>query len=495
MGDHLEIQFLLTLNNDITYSLKSMIDDFGRVFFKDGIVYRAINENKKDYCLSLLHSPLFKELSEKKLIPATTVAAFSLENNSLVLEHETLLETLQHEWSFSMLKDAALLMLEVNQICNAHGYELKDAHTLNVLFRGEQPVFIDLGSIAPKLDSSNNWTAYNEFLGSFAIPLMFWNKGEVYITRKLLESNFHRMFTIPQQPIEESGLMNLIINPEDKYIFKIRSRKLFTTKARNKYFSFLTSRTQAVIKKITKRNTVIFTYHKQNGDTVNSLNSIFSLENIAGKINSMASPATPSMWQGYHQKYYSKDGLINYSNRFKRILQLIKITEGINSVIDLAGNEGYLSQLLSNELNLKKIILADYDENAVEAAYQNFKKLKIENVHTVLLNFMFTPDLRGTAKRLQSDLAIALAVTHHLILTANFSLASIFERLQLYSKNYVMVEFMPLGLWAIGDEQYPAIPEWYRLEWFRNEFIKYFDLIAEEQLEENRILFFGKKYN
>ena len=106
---------------------------------------------------------------------------------------------------------------------------------------------------------------------------------------------------------------------------------------------------------------------------------------------------------------------------------------------------------------------------------------------------MFTPDIPGTCKRLACDLAIALAVTHHLLLTANFSLPAIFERLKAYSKRYVMIEFMPLGLWAINDKEEPAIPEWYTVEWFRYHFSQHFVLIKEEKLERNRIIFVGEK--
>jgi hypothetical protein len=148
---------------------------------------------------------------------------------------------------------------------------------------------------------------------------------------------------------------------------------------------------------------------------------------------------------------------------------------------------------LAERLNLERIILTDYDENALNAAYIKFKHLNNKNVHTALLNFMFTPSLKETALRFNSDLVIALAVTHHLLLTGKFSLGAIFDRLKLYSKKYVMVEFMPLGLWALGSNIYPEVPSYYTVNWFRDEFKKNFILIAEEQLEENRVLFFGFK--
>jgi hypothetical protein len=62
--------------------------------------------------------------------------------------------------------------------------------------------------------------------------------------------------------------------------------------------------------------------------------------------------------------------------------------------------------------------------------------------------------------------------------------------LKKYSNKYVMTEFMPMGLWD-GKTAIPY-PAWYTTDWFRENFSKHFDIIKEEQLEENRILFFGK---
>ena len=133
--------------SDIHFSEFSMVDDFGRVFYHNDKIYRAIRPEKKSDCLEKLNSDLFKELTEKQLIPITTVTDLKVEGYDLVIEHEKLLNTKQHEWSFNMLKEASQMVLEVNRICNKYGCELKDAHTLNVLFRGSQPVYIDIGSI------------------------------------------------------------------------------------------------------------------------------------------------------------------------------------------------------------------------------------------------------------------------------------------------------------------------------------------------------------
>ncbi|MCB9360305.1 MAG: hypothetical protein H6587_02120 [Flavobacteriales bacterium] len=469
------------------FSSKSMVDDFGRVFTYKGRIFRKINNHKKEKCLSIINSPLIAELEEKRLIPKTTISNEFNESEGLILEHERLIESLQHEWSFNMLKDAALVVLEINQIANKHGYELKDAHTLNILFNSTKPMFVDIGSFE-KRSSSSEWQAYQEFLTSLVIPLIFWSKNKHYIVRKMLESNFHRMFTAPNQSIEDSGLLNLIGSNNIPFNFSLKNKILFKTTKEIAFWKTIMKIPNFILRKIMGREINLIKYEQKSEE----LTTIYPIAKIKEFITSLPNPTLGSNWHGYHQKYYNENGTINYSNRFKRILEIIKNLGTINSVIDLAGNEGYFSLLLNQELDIKRIILTDYDENAIDTAYKNLKKSKINNITPLLLNFMFTPDLEGTTKRLKSDVAIALAVTHHLVLTGNFSINAIFERLKMYSNKFVIVEFMPLGLWAVGDKNLPEVPEWYTLDWFRSEFENYFDKIIEEQLEENRIVFVGK---
>lgn len=480
--------------SETNFSSVSMMDDFGRVFFQNGKVYRAIKREKVPYCLQLLKSDLFTELLKEGFIPDTKISDLSVCNYGIVLEHERLLETLQHEWTFSMLKDAALTILEINKLCNKYGYELKDCHLFNILFKGVKPVWIDLGSISPKIPGSQEWKAYDQFLRAVIIPMSFLSFEKPFIGRKLLESIFFSLTTLPAQDVTESGLLSLlpILSAEKTNVLRFRNRKLLETKERLTFISSIVYWTTKSFQFLIKRNTVFFTYEDAS-NRVKALTELFPYNNIESYINSLKKPNTKTVWEGYHQSYYAVEGQPFYSERFKRILKIIKDRKDIESVLDLAGNEGLFSKLLfENIKNLKQIITADYDENAIDFAYNNFKKLNTYKLNTVLLNLMYTPNIEGTQKRLQCDLVLALAITHHLLLTANYSIEAIFEKIRSYSSKYVIIEFMPLGLWSKGQTESSLLPQWYNLNWFKQNFERYFHLLVHEKLEENRILFFGK---
>lgn len=76
-----------------------------------------------------------------------------------------------YEWSFTMLKDAALLTLRLNEAAlEQHGI-LRDASAYNVVFSGARPVFVDLSSFGNHREGEP-WLAYGQFCDQFLAPLL-----------------------------------------------------------------------------------------------------------------------------------------------------------------------------------------------------------------------------------------------------------------------------------------------------------------------------------
>ena len=71
-----------------------------------------------------------------------------------------------------MLWEAGRLTLELAQASLADGYGLKDATPYNVLFRGNQAVFIDVPSFEPRVVGDPVWQAYGQFVRTFLLPLL-----------------------------------------------------------------------------------------------------------------------------------------------------------------------------------------------------------------------------------------------------------------------------------------------------------------------------------
>ena len=70
-----------------------------------------------------------------------------------------------------MLKDAALLHLNLLEISLKNGWIIKDSSPYNIQFIGSKPIFIDIPSFKP-WEHEEPWAAYRQFTSNFLIPLM-----------------------------------------------------------------------------------------------------------------------------------------------------------------------------------------------------------------------------------------------------------------------------------------------------------------------------------
>ena len=464
-------------HEDIIFSDASLVDSFGRVFFYQGRIFRAVFEHQEEHATFLVSSELYKELQSKKYIPSTWKSDYQLDGYCMVLEHEYISKSQPHHWSFDMYKEAILLLPKINSICNKYGYELKDAHPYNIFFLKNTPIFIDFGSIS-KRRIENEWVAYKQYLDYCYLQLLIWCTGDMFLTRKLLEdgiSSFAR--TIPMTNIFDSFFVKQI--EDDLFDFQLifRGSKIFNNAA---------YKTKARINKWGNRIAKYLLFRKHSLFTITK--SFKNIDVVLDKIHRSNRPSIISAWQNYHDTY-KKDNAIISTPRFDQIIQIVKdYAPDIKTAVDLAGNQGVFCNILNSKVKLDRIVLTDYDENAINSAFNYFKENTID-IEPYLFNFMI-PLNKVEIDFVKSDIAFALAITHHLILTQGYLLSVIFGQIKKYSNKYVAIEFMPLGLWngVVKNE----VPDWYTVDWFREEFIKHFHLIKECNLESNRILFLGR---
>ncbi len=85
-----------------------------------------------------------------------------------VFEHETIpFPSYAYEWPPEMLASAGELTLDLAESALAEGFGLKDATPHNVLFRGPQPVFIDVLSFEKRVPDDPVWMADAQFQRTF----------------------------------------------------------------------------------------------------------------------------------------------------------------------------------------------------------------------------------------------------------------------------------------------------------------------------------------
>ena len=154
-------------------------DRDGRVLYLDGEVHRLLSPRALADWEALSETAFFAELvDEGKVVRTETLThpgprlAAAADAWGGVLRHERIRwVSYPYEWSFSMLKRAALLQLELMRRALAEGFVLKDASAYNVQWRGAKPVFIDVPSFQ-RLEPGEPWVGYLQFCRLFLYPLM-----------------------------------------------------------------------------------------------------------------------------------------------------------------------------------------------------------------------------------------------------------------------------------------------------------------------------------
>ncbi len=150
-------------------------DPDSRVWRDGQRVLRAVAPSGAAAAEALLASALLADaVADGRLLAAEAADPAELPDSgaAIVLEHPVVEPwTVPAEWSFSMLRDAALLHLDLTADALAEGLFLKDATPTNITFRGPHPVFVDHGSFTV-LGEGEGWRAYDQMLRTFVVPLV-----------------------------------------------------------------------------------------------------------------------------------------------------------------------------------------------------------------------------------------------------------------------------------------------------------------------------------
>ncbi|HEY0750503.1 MAG TPA: hypothetical protein VGD26_05080, partial [Chitinophagaceae bacterium] len=164
-------------------------DPSGFIFIKDGVIYRQINHSYKEHFDCLVNTGLYQKLVDRQLLLPHDI------NNNDVAYNEDAYITIKplqlpfisypYEWSFSMLKDAALVTLEIAMIAIENGMILKDATAYNLQFINGRMVFIDILSFE-KYNPSKPWIAYKQFCEHFLAPLSLMHYSQLPMQELLL---------------------------------------------------------------------------------------------------------------------------------------------------------------------------------------------------------------------------------------------------------------------------------------------------------------------
>jgi 2-polyprenyl-3-methyl-5-hydroxy-6-metoxy-1,4-benzoquinol methylase len=170
-------------------ALVSFRDPAGSLLAYEGRILRIVRESGQGDLAALLDSRVGCEWMESGRIASTRVLGgdeayallrdpqvgvpFEALGGQLIAEHERIaFPSFPYEWPPEMLQAAGLLTIDLARALLADGLGLKDGTPYNVLFRGPEPVFIDVLSIERRDSHDPTWLPYAQFVRTFLLPLL-----------------------------------------------------------------------------------------------------------------------------------------------------------------------------------------------------------------------------------------------------------------------------------------------------------------------------------
>ena len=403
--------------------LSSYVDPNGFIFWSSGQLYRAINNDVAPFYEELIRSGYIEKLISENHLIDTEISDYKNDNlnNNLILKHR-IIEPLNYcvEWSPLMLKDAALLTVELCIELLEKNCMLQDAYPWNIVFDGANPIFVDFTSIVP-VNHRLIWPAYNQFQSFFLWPLELsaLNKGR--LVRALLSDNINGI-----------GLHEFILHLT--FWYKIKPTIIILGLI-DKY-----------LQKNIKNKIKIKNYLNETSSYISNDIRCKFLTKLHKKIESIELNSYDDEWRNYYESISGEISSPDKLNTIENILEKIRP----KTVLDLGANTGVFS-LLAAEKGAK-VISIDASEACIDNLYKTAKDKGL-SITTIISNILCpTPSFGYLAiqypsliQRIKSEMLLCLGLMHHLHITGLQSFDRITDILSELTTKYLVFEYIDIN--------------------------------------------------
>jgi hypothetical protein len=460
-----------------TSSSKAVLDEPGsfrdrdsKVFYDERGVLRALTERGLDDWDALVESDLYLRFSRQgQLVDSELIDGREPDSEGWagLLRHERIpFVSYPYEWTFSMLRDAALLQLDLLLAGLDEQLTLKDGSPYNVQWRGAQPVFIDIGSFE-RLRPGEPWAGYRQFCMLYLYPLLL----QAYRG-------------LPFQPWLRGSLEG--IEPAAcRRMLRLRD------------FVHRGVLSHVLLHERLERN---------NGDRGGSVrreleaagfNAQILRANARGLrslVSRLKTRPTDSAWSKYRNANTYSDA---DNARKEEIVRRTAHGMRPDLVWDIGCNDGRFSRIAAEHANY--VVAIDGDEATVDRLYRS---LVADNILSVLPLVVDVADpspalgwrnreRKTLVERGSPDLTLFLAVVHHLAITGNIPLRGILEWLRALD-SAVLIEFPDRDDPMVRDllnAKRAGTHEDYCRESFEATMSEYFNIETQTSISDTRTIF------
>jgi len=439
----------------------SFRDPASQVVLDDDKVLRLLDQRGLEGWRALSASDFFEPaVADARLIgavevdpPPGTVAA---------LEHPRLpFISYPYEWTFSMLKDAALLQLDILKAALLSGLTMKDATPYNIQFVEGRPIFIDIGSFEA-YRAGEPWIGYRQFTRQFLFPLML-----------------RAWVGVPFQPWLRGDLEGLT---PAQMAHLLGRKKRFNTGAL--FHVRLQARMEARMSGRAVRENL-----RTAGFTPELI--LANVRKLRSLVSSLEWENTDDGWSDYGSCSHVGRDRATKSEFLQSALERFRP----GRVLDLGANDGHFSTIAA--ASRAHAIAVDSDEAVLDDLYRRSAGLNLAVVLTDLVNPSPAQGWAGKERsavidRARPDLVIAYGVIHHLTYGASIPPREVVAWLRSFHCP-VVVEFVAPGdemvARLIGNKLPHELHGDREEHQFRALLDHLFETTDERQLSSTRVLF------
>jgi len=442
-------------------------------------VYRALSREGLDDFRALEQTKLYERfqadgrLVRTELLPSTGDVPRELlvKDCAGVLRHERIpFVSYPYEWTFSMLKEAALLQLDLNLAALEEGMILKDSTPYNVQFKGAKPVFVDVGSFE-RLREGEPWVGYRQFCMMYLYPLLL---------QAVKGIEFHPWLRGSISGITPAQMRGMVS-------FRDRFRKGFFLNV------FMHSKLEA---RHADRGKEVKAEVKQAG---------FKKELIVANVRRMRKLVAGLDWsppEGVWVDYGERNSYSDVdAERKDEFVREVIDSRPWSLTWDIGANNGRYSRIA--EQGSDYVLAVDADQGPVELLHRTLREEGDEKILTLTMNLADpSPSLgwRGLERkdlpsRGKPDLVLALALIHHVTIAANVPVAEFVDWLASLGTSLV-IEFPtredPMVKKLLGPKREGLHPDYERVN-FERVLAAAFDVERRERSKSGtRLLYFAR---
>ncbi len=387
----------------------SFKDPAGRVFYHQGSVFRTLtDQGHRDFQAASaagLIDALVRDqfLVSTEAVPTSSLGLSTAEAGAFVLKQPRIpVVTYPYEWSFEMLRDAALVTLRTIDRSLAAGFVLKDATSFNILFDGNVPKLVDAPSIEPYRDGSL-WAAYGQFCRCVLFPLLVAAYRGIDLQALLLG-------TFAELPAQEAAkLLRLRDYPKPGVLKDV----VLQARLDRSY-----ARSGATVKSATS------------GQRYPKPLLVANVRRLTKVVEGLKAPSFTGEWSRYDTFHTYSDGDRSSKSAF---VENALTGHGVLRVVDLGCNTGEYSRVALRAG--ASVIAVDIDSGAIDRLYRG---LSGPTQLSPLVASLLSPtpamgwalrERRSFFDRIGSDAFLALALIHHLRITGGVPLGAIVSQL------------------------------------------------------------------